>query len=59
VPGRCDLDSAQELNYPAIFRAIAGTGYKGWIGHELTPKADPVACLASTFEIARAAFTLE
>lgn len=55
VPGRRDLDSDQELNYPAIFRAIAGTGYDGWIGHELTPRADPVACLASTFELARAA----
>ena len=58
VPGRRDLDADQELNYPAIFRAIAATGYDAWIGHELTPKADPVACLASTFEIARAALTL-
>jgi hydroxypyruvate isomerase len=55
VPGRRDLDSDQELNYPAIFRAIAATGYDRWIGHELTPKADPVACLASTFELARTA----
>ena len=48
-PGRNDLDDEQELNYPAILRAIRGTGYTGYIGHEFIPKGDPVAALRTTF----------
>jgi hydroxypyruvate isomerase len=50
VPGRRDLDDEQELNYPAILRAIRATGYTGYIGHEFIPKGDPVAALHTTFE---------
>ncbi|HEY0733276.1 MAG TPA: TIM barrel protein [Herpetosiphonaceae bacterium] len=50
VPGRRDLDDEQELNYPAILRAIRATGYAGYIGHEFIPRADPVAALHTTFE---------
>ncbi|HEY0606224.1 MAG TPA: TIM barrel protein [Herpetosiphonaceae bacterium] len=49
VPGRRDLDDEQELNYPAILRAIRDTGYTGYVGHEFIPKADPVAALHTTF----------
>jgi hydroxypyruvate isomerase len=48
-PGRNDLDEAQELNYPAILRAIAATGYTGYIAHEFVPKGDPVLALQTTF----------
>jgi hydroxypyruvate isomerase len=38
VPGRNEIDDTQELNYPAIMRAIADTGYKGFVGQEFIPK---------------------
>ena len=37
VPGRNEIDDTQELNYPAIMRAIAGTGFKGFVGQEFVP----------------------
>ncbi|MDI1306948.1 MAG: TIM barrel protein, partial [bacterium] len=37
VPGRHEIDETQELNYPAIMRAIAKTGYKGFVGQEFIP----------------------
>lgn len=39
VPGRNEIDETQEINYKAIAKAIADTGYKGFIGHEYFPKA--------------------
>jgi hydroxypyruvate isomerase len=36
-PGRRELDGAQEINYPAIFRAVAESGWSGFIGHEFIP----------------------
>jgi hydroxypyruvate isomerase len=38
VPGRNEIDEAQELNYPAIMRAIAQTGFKGLVAQEFIPK---------------------
>ncbi|WP_367753042.1 hydroxypyruvate isomerase family protein [Flavobacterium sp. WC2430] len=38
VPGRHEIDETQELNYVAIMKAIAATGYKGFIGQEFIPK---------------------
>ncbi len=49
-PGRNDLDESQELYYPAIARAIADTGYKGFIGQEFIPKGDPAAALEHAFK---------
>ncbi|MFP6857908.1 MAG: TIM barrel protein [Roseibacillus sp.] len=47
VPGRHELDDAQELNYPAIARAVAESGFEGFVGHEFVPTAeDPFASLA-------------
>lgn len=37
VPGRNELDETQELNYPAIMRALLKTGYKGFVGQEFVP----------------------
>jgi hydroxypyruvate isomerase len=54
-PGRNDMDDTQEINYPPIYRAIAATGYAGFIAHEFTPKADPLAAMKSTFAICAAA----
>ena len=38
VPGRAEIDDTQELNYPAIIRAILDTGYKGFVAQEFVPK---------------------
>ncbi|MEM6523218.1 MAG: TIM barrel protein [Bacteroidota bacterium] len=46
VPGRNEIDKTQELNYPAIMRAILDTGYKGFVGQEFIPtKAEPLESL--------------
>ena len=45
VPGRHEIDEGQELHYPAIVRAIAATGYAGWVGQEFIPRGEPVAAL--------------
>jgi hydroxypyruvate isomerase len=52
VPGRNEIDDTQELNYPAIMRAIADTGYKGFVGQEFIPKRpDKIASLRQGVEI--------
>ncbi len=38
VPGRNEIDDTQELNYPAIMKAIANTGFTGYVGQEFIPK---------------------
>ncbi len=52
-PGRRDLDGAQEINYPPLLRAIAATGYTGFIGHEFAPKGSPGAALQSAYDLCR------
>jgi hydroxypyruvate isomerase len=37
VPGRHEIDETQELNYPAIMKAIVATGYKGYVAQEFMP----------------------
>ncbi len=44
-PGRNDLDDSQELNYTGICRAIAATGYDGYVGQEFRPKGDVIAAM--------------
>ncbi len=39
VPGRNEIDDTQELYYPAIMKAIAETGFKGYVAQEFIPKA--------------------
>jgi hydroxypyruvate isomerase len=50
-PGRNEIDDTQELYYPAIMRAIADTGYKGYVAHEFVPKKDPLESLAYAVRI--------
>lgn len=50
-PGRQDPDDSQELNYRAICRAIAATGYDLYVGHEFRPKGDALETLRRTFAI--------
>ncbi|HEX7901223.1 MAG TPA: TIM barrel protein [Planctomycetota bacterium] len=37
VPGRGELDETQELNYPAIVKAILATGFTGFLAQEFLP----------------------
>jgi hydroxypyruvate isomerase len=41
-PGRHELDDKQEINYRAVFRALADAGYAGYVGHEFIPTRDPL-----------------
>ncbi len=50
-PGRHEPDESQELNYPAILRAIRATGYVGYVGMEFVPRGDPIAALAASFQL--------
>ena len=36
-PGRNEIDDTQEINYPAVMRAIVKTGYQGFVGQEFVP----------------------
>lgn len=52
VPGRAEIDDTQELNYPAIMKAIVETGYQGYVAQEFIPKRpDPIASLKQAVEI--------
>ena len=45
VPGRHELDATQELNWATVCKAIADTGFKGFVAHEFVPTRDPLASL--------------
>ncbi len=51
-PGRQELDDDQEIHYPGIMRAIAASGYKGYVGQEFIPKAaDKLAALNAAVKL--------
>ncbi len=51
-PGRNEIDATQELNYPAIVKAIADTGYQGHLGQEFIPvSGDPLRSLREAVAI--------
>jgi hydroxypyruvate isomerase len=52
VPGRHEPDDSQELNYPAIIKAIRDTGYTGYIAQEYIPlDEDKLASLKKAIKI--------
>jgi hydroxypyruvate isomerase len=52
VPGRNEIDGTQELNYSAIMKTIAATGFKGFVGQEFVPKnPDKLASLQQAITI--------
>ncbi|MDB5262114.1 MAG: hydroxypyruvate isomerase [Adhaeribacter sp.] len=52
VPGRNEIDESQELYYPAIMKAIADTGFKGFVAQEFIPKReDKLASLKQGVQI--------
>ncbi|MBW3541718.1 MAG: TIM barrel protein [Planctomycetes bacterium] len=44
-PGRGELDADQEINYPAVMKALVEVGYRGYVGQEFIPTRDPLAGL--------------
>jgi hydroxypyruvate isomerase len=53
VPGRHELDQTQELNYSAIARAVAETGFQGYVAHEFMPTRDPLTSLREAVAVCR------
>jgi hydroxypyruvate isomerase len=51
VPGRHELDATQELQYPAIMRAISETGFGGYVAQEFIPTRDPLTSLAEAVKL--------
>ncbi len=50
-PGRNEIDETQEINYAPIMRAIAESGYKGFVGQEFIPVRDKIASLKQAVRI--------
>ena len=52
VPGRNEIDATQELNYPALMKALLESNYTGFVGQEFIPaREDKVASLAEGVRI--------
>jgi len=52
VPGRNEIDETQEINYPAVMKAIVDTGFKGHVAQEFIPKReDNIASLKQGVQI--------
>jgi len=51
VPGRHELDETQEVQWPAVMRAIAETGFTGYVAHEFVPTRDPLTSLRQAVEL--------
>lgn len=52
VPGRHEIDDTQELNWPAIMKAIVATGFKGYVAQEFIPaKQHMIASLAAAVQV--------
>ena len=52
IPGRNEIDSTQELYYPAVMEAIVKTGHKGFVAQEFIPTwPDKLAALKKGVEI--------
>jgi hydroxypyruvate isomerase len=51
VPGRHELDETQEIQWAAVMRAIADTGFAGYVAHEFVPSRDPLQSLAAAVAV--------
>ena len=51
VPGRNEIDDTQELNYTAVCKAIAETGFQGYVSQEFVPRWDPMTSLEEAIAI--------
>src|SRR5579872_6950012 len=51
VPGRHELDGTQEIQWDGVMRAIADTGFNGYVAHEFVPKGDPLVSLRAAVDL--------
>ncbi len=51
VPGRHELDGTQEVQWDGVMRAIADSGFKGYVAHEFVPTGDPLESLRKAVEL--------
>ena len=51
VPGRHEIDRTQELDYAAVSRAVADTGFTGYFAHEFIPTREPLLALREAAQI--------
>jgi len=51
VPGRHEIDDAQELHYPTIMKAIAELGFTGFVAQEFIPVREPMVSLREAFTL--------
>lgn len=51
VPGRHELDDTQEVEWAGVMRAIAGTGYKGYVAQEFIPTREPMRSLEDAVKL--------
>jgi sugar phosphate isomerase/epimerase len=50
-PGRAELDSKQEILYPAIMQKLVDIDYKGYVGQEFIPTRDPLVGLTEAVKL--------
>lgn len=51
-PGRHEIDGTQEVNWKAVAKQIADTGFTGFVAHEFVPvNKPPIDSLVQAFEI--------
>ena len=51
VPGRHELDNTQEVQWDGVMRAIADTGFRGYVAHEFVPAGDPMTSLRNAVDL--------
>src|SRR5436305_1444081 len=51
VPGRHELDGTQEVQWDGVMRAIADSGFKGYVAHEFVPTGDPLGSLRKAVDL--------
>jgi hydroxypyruvate isomerase len=51
VPGRHELDGAQEVHWEGVMRTIADAGFRGYVAHEFVPVRDPMTSLRQAVEL--------
>ena len=51
VPGRNELNNTQEVQWDGVMRAIADSGYHGYVAHEFVPTQDPFVSLRQAADL--------
>jgi hydroxypyruvate isomerase len=51
VPGRHELDNTQEVHWDGVMRAIAESGFQGYVAQEFVPARDPLTSLREAVDL--------